>query len=127
MLRLLRDAGNLSDGGLYLVQRCHEVSSCGKALQSIRENDGSADAAAVRVDRPLLVVREVAAVPMAFVVVSLLVRAAAVRTSMLRFFISVVFYSLPGTFHPNPIEMNVQMQFESSVDYLPMQKSVVTR
>lgn len=70
MLRLLRDAGNLSDGGLYLVQRCHEVSSCGKALRSIRENDGSADAAA-RVDAPVLVVREVAADPMAFVVAML--------------------------------------------------------
>ena len=40
---------------------------------------------------------------------------------MLRFFISVVLYSLPGTFPPIP-KKNVKMQFESSVDYFPMQK-----
>lgn len=39
---------------------------------------------------------------------------------MLRFFISVVLYSLPGTFPPIP-KKNVKMQFESSVDYFPMQ------
>lgn len=43
---------------------------------------------------------------------------------MLRFFISVVLYSLPGTFPPIP-KKNVKMQFESSVDYFPMQKVII--
>lgn len=97
MLRLPRDAGNLRDGGQYLVQRCHEVSPCGKALRSMRENDGPANA-------PQLVVREVAAGPMAFVVAMLLARAT-VMASMLRFFISEALYSLPSTFQL--YEMNV--------------------
>ena len=55
-------------------------------------------------DAPQLVVREVAAGPMAFVVAMLLARAT-VMASMLGFVISEALYSLPSTFQL--YEMNV--------------------